>query len=430
MKKSILIGCLVGLLSIWASYSLLAQLKALDQIPRIIEQGMKAKAFPGCQVLILKNGKVLFEQSFGTTTYESAQKVDSNTIYDLASLTKTTGTLLAVMKLYDEQKLRLTDSLAQFLPFLRNTDKGQLSIQDLLFHESGLPASLSSFDLILERKPKDAVLNDSLYPFQPNNPTYRYKAGWLSPIASNEYALPVSDKMYASYRLKDTALTKIATIKLHRKQYLYSCINFILLKEVVESVSKCAIDRFLDSLFFKPMGLTSISYLPLRKYNLDRIAPSLKSDFLRNGSIQGYVHDPDAAFLGGVAGNAGLFATARDVAKIHQLYLNKGMLNGHRFLSAETCTLFTSTKSKISRRGLGFDKPNTTTPSNSPCCIDAPAQVYGHTGYTGTCCWVDPINQVIYVFLSNRTYPNDGINKLAKMGIRTQIQELIYKSLQ
>ena len=408
---------------------LLAQKKAFDQIPTILEQGIKAKAFPGCQVLILKDGNVLYEQYAGTIAYESAQKVDSNTIYDLASLTKTTGTLLALMRLYDEKKLGLSDSLAQFLPFFKNTNNGQLTLQELLLHESGLPASLSVYDLLLEKKPKSTLLEDTLQPFQPNNPNYRLKTGWLSAIPLDEYALPVTNNMYAATRLKDSALARIARIKLRKKQYVYSCINFILLKEVVERVSKCPIDRFLDSVFYMPMGASSISYLPLRKHNMDRIAPSLKSDFLRSGSIRGYVHDPDAAFLGGVAGNAGLFATAWDVAKVHQLFLNKGLFEGKRYLSAETCTLFTSTKSKSSRRVLGFDKPNTANPANSPCSVSTPAQAYGHTGYTGTCCWVDPVNKVVYVFLSNRTYPNDGVNKLAKMNIRTQIQELIYQSL-
>ena len=188
-------------------------------------------------------------------------------------------------------------------------------------------------------------------------------------------------------------------------------------------------DLFLEKEFYSPMKLNSMSYLPLRTHQKKDIAPTFARDFLRNGVLQGYVHDPDAAFLGGVAGNAGLFATARDVATVYQMLLNRGEIDGKRYLSASTCRIFTTTTSKSGRRYLGFDKPVPSNPKHSPCCISAPSEVYGHTGYTGTCCWVDPVNRLIYVFLSNRTYPNDGINKLAKMDIRTKIQEVIYQSL-
>jgi len=177
------------------------------------------------------------------------------------------------------------------------------------------------------------------------------------------------------------------------------------------------------------MKLSSMSYLPLRTHKKEDVAPTLRKDFLRNGVIQGYVHDPAAAFLGGVSGNAGLFATARDVATVYQMLLNMGELDGKRYLRAETCKLFTTTVSASGRRGLGYDKPVPSKPNTNPCCISAPQGVYGHTGYTGTCCWVDPVNKIVYVFLSNRTYPNDGVNKLARMGIRPRIQEVIYQSI-
>jgi len=188
-------------------------------------------------------------------------------------------------------------------------------------------------------------------------------------------------------------------------------------------------DLFLANEFYKPMQLKNMAYLPLRTHPVKDIAPTFIKDFLRNGVLQGYVQDPDAAFSGGVAGNAGLFASARDVATVYQMLLNKGEIEGKRYLSKETCTVFTSTTSKSGRRFLGYDKPVPANPKHSPCCISAPPVVYGHTGYTGTCCWVDPVNQFIYVFLSNRTYPNESVNKLAKMGIRTKIQETIYLSM-
>ncbi len=230
-------------------------------------------------------------------------------------------------------------------------------------------------------------------------------------------------------RFHDAAMQMIARSKLNSKVYCYSDINFILLKEVAETISGTYLDVFLNKEYYTPMKLNHLSYLPLRTHKKEEITPTLKKDYLRYGVIQGYVHDPDTAFLGGISGNDGLFAKARDVARVYQMILNNGELDGKRYLSAETCRFFTTTTSASGRRGLGYDKPVPENPKHSPCCISAPAAVYGHTGYTGTCCWVDPVNKLVYVFLSNRTYPNDSVNKLAKMGIRTKIQEVIYQSM-
>ncbi len=382
--------------------------KAQTRIAKIVKQGMDAKAFPGCQVLVMKDGAVVYDSCFGYFTYDKKQAVTKETIYDLASLTKTTGTLLAVMKLYDEGLIQLDDTLGRFLPFLQGTNKANITLFQLLVHESGLPASLNTSRLL--------NLNDTL----------NLQA---SPLRTETYSLQMADSIFLRADLRDSALLQIAGTRLNGKKYLYSCLNFILLKEVVETVSACPMDVFLDSLFYKPMGLQSTAFLPLRSHKKEEIAPTLVKDNLRKGPIQGFVHDPDAAILGGVSGNAGLFSTACDVALVYQMLLNEGELNGHRYLSAETCKLFTTKTSESGRRGLGFDKPDLKNPKNSPCCASAPASVYGHTGYTGTCCWVDPTNRLVYVFLSNRTYPSDGVNKLARMNIRTDIQETIYQSI-
>ncbi len=387
---------------------------------------MNARAFPGCQIFILKDGKPVYDRCFGSLTYESMEKVTPNTLYDLASLSKTTGTLLAIMKLYDDGKLQLTDTASHILPFLRGTDKENITITDLLFHESGFPASLDCYRLVIEKK--DSI-GDTLQVVRMNSTTHKFKPGWVYNIQTEFYNSQISDSLYIATCFHDSAMALIARTRLRSKTYLYSCINFILLKEIAETVSGCPMDRFLDSTYYKPMGLINLTYHPLLSHTKEAIAPTLKRDFLRNGVIQGYVHDPDAAFLGGVSGNAGLFASARDVATVYQMLLNDGELDGKRYLRAETCKTFTTTISTSGRRGLGFDKPIPGKPGHSPCCVSAPREVYGHTGYTGTSCWVDPVNKLVYVFLSNRTYPNDGVNKLARMGIRTDIQEVIYQSL-
>ena len=408
----------------------------LARIDFIVNNGIKARVFPGCQVLVLKEGKPVYDKCFGNYTYETAQKVKPTTMYDLASLSKTTGTLLAIMKLYDTGKLKLNDKASKYLSFLQGTDKANITITELLFHESGLPASLPFYRLAIEKNIKPSVATST--PATTSviqsrnkvvNPTFKFRDDWVSKLPSAEYGLQVADSFYVCNRFHQAAMQMIADTRLNSKTYCYSCVNFILLKEIVETISDTSLDVFLDREFYTPMKLNNMAYLPLRKYKKEDIAPTLKTDYLRNGTIQGYVHDPDAAFLGGVSGNAGLFATARDVATVYQMLLNKGEIDGKRYLSAETCKLFTTTTSKSGRRDLGYDKPVPKNPKSSPCCISAPSAVYGHTGYTGTCCWVDPVNRLVYVFLSNRTYPNDGVNKLAKTGIRTKIQEVIYQSM-
>ncbi len=404
----------------------------LNRIDSVVRVGMLARAYPGCRVLVLKEGKSVYDKCFGSYTYDGLQKVKPNTMYDLASLSKTTGTLFAIMKLYDNGKLKLTDKASNYLTFLRGTDKENITITELLFHESGLPAYLPFYNLVIEKNntpPFITTSNDSTHTVRMPGKANKYKTGWVSKIPSNEFTMQVSDSFYLNYRFHQAAMQMIANTALRSKTYVYSCVNFILLKEIAETVSGTTMDVFLDKEFYAPMNLHNIAYLPLRTHKKEDITPTLQKDYLRPGVLQGFVNDPAAAFLGGVSGNAGLFASARDVAILYQMLLNNGEMRGKRYLSVETCRLFTTTVSASGRRGLGFDKPLPTNLVHNPCCLSAPPAVYGHTGYTGTCCWVDPVNDMVYVFLSNRTYPYDGINKLARMGIRTQIQELIYQSM-
>ena len=229
--------------------------------------------------------------------------------------------------------------------------------------------------------------------------------------------------------LKNTILQKIARCEMDSKRYVYSDLGFILLQQVVESIVKLPMDLYLAKEFYAPMGLQRTMYLPLQKYSKEEIMPTAANDFLRRQDLCGYVHDEAAACMGGISGNAGLFSTASEVAKIYQMILNGGEWNGKRYLSEATCRLFTTETSAISRRGLGFDKPNLKDLKNSPCAASATAAVYGHTGFTGTCAWVDPEHGTVYVFLSNRLCPNVWNTKLGEMNIRTDIQEAIYKSL-
>ena len=410
----------------------------LSEIDSIVREGIRYGAFPGCQVVVLKNGKPVYDRSFGTFTYDGGRKVTSTDLYDLASLSKTTGTLLAVMKLYDKGKLNLTDKASAYLPFLKGTNKEDITIRDLLFHESGLPPSLPIYQDVIDKDSYKGAFfkskRDADHQVQVDeqlfaSSTFKYKDGMVSKVPSSTFNIQVSDSFFLHKAFHDQAMQLIAKAPLKSKKYVYSCLNFVLLKEVVEQVSRSKMDVFLEREFFEPMQLNHTAYLPLRKIAGERIAPTVKRDFLRKGELQGYVHDEVAAFLGGVSGNAGLFSNAEEVAAVYQLLLNGGEYQGRRYLSEETCRLFTTEKSKISRRGLGFDKPDLKNPKSNPCSLSAPQSVYGHTGFTGTCAWVDPDNKLVYVFLSNRTYPVAWNNKLQKMNVRPRIQEAIYKSL-
>ena len=410
----------------------------LHQIDAIVRAGLDAKAYPGCQVLVLKDGQPVYDKCFGTHSDKDTTAVRPTDMFDLASLTKTTATLLAVMKLYDEGKLKLTDKASQYLPFLRNTNKKNITIKELLLHESGLPPYirfyLEAIDPNSVQGPYAQSWVDKWHRTQVSEHSYycsdfKFKKGLVSAKGSSVYTLHVADDMWLNKSFKNTILQKIARCDVDGKRYVYSDLGFILLQQVVEAVAKLPMDLYVAKEFYAPMGLQRTMYLPLLRYSKQEIMPTAANDFLRRQDLCGYVHDEAAACMGGISGNAGLFSTATEVAKIYQMLLNGGELNGKRYLSEATCRLFTTETSAISRRGLGFDKPYLSDLKNSPCAPSATSAVYGHTGFTGTCTWVEPVNRTVYVFLSNRLCPNVWNTKLGEMNIRTNIQEAIYKSL-
>lgn len=259
---------------------------------------------------------------------------------------------------------------------------------------------------------------------------YSFLSEWVSDKETSEYSLRVSDNMYIKPEFKSVILKEIADTPLKGHSYRYSCLNFMLLKEAVENISGMPMDEFLEENFYKPMGLVHTMYNPLKRYSKDEIIPTVKEDFLRKGPVHGYVHDEAAAMLGGVSGNAGLFSTAKEVATIYQMLLDKGVMGDRRYLTRATCELFLTMKSKNSRRGLGFDKPDKEKPENGYCAPETPVSVFGHTGFTGTCAWADPDNDLVFVFLCNRIYPNPCDRKnLMKLKIRPAIQQAIYQAI-
>lgn len=413
--------------------------RLLARIDSIAKEGIEAGAYPGCQVVVLKDGKTMYDKCFGTHSGGGSRQVEGGDLYDLASLSKTTGTLLAVMKLYDKGRFNLTDKVSDYLPFLRNTDKASITIRELLLHQSGLPSGIIFYREAIDDKSYRGTLfrpsRDKQHTVQLGartwaNPRFRFKNGLTSALPQGGFALHVSEGLWLHESFKAEVRRKIAEAPVKKKEYRYSDVGFILLQMLAEELAGLPLDEYLQREFYGPMGLQRTAYLPLRAFPKEEIVPSAVDRFLRKSVLQGFVHDESAAFQGGVSGNAGLFSTAREVASIYQMLLNGGEWNGQRYLSEETCRRFTTATSEISRRGLGFDKPDKKDDSKSPCAASAPASVYGHTGFTGTCAWVDPDNGLVFVFLSNRTYGTDSwVNKLSRMNIRERIQQTLYDSL-
>lgn len=412
-----------------------AHLKRIDSIAL---DGIRQGAYPGCQVVVLKNGHVMFDKAFGTYTGKGSPRVESTNIYDLASLSKTTGTLLAIMKLYDKGRFNLTDKISDHLPFLQRTDKKDITIQEILYHQSGLPSWIPFYQEAIDKDSYDGRLfsarKDAHHPLQLGttswaNPKFKFKSEYVSSVKTGDYTVQICDSLWLNRSFRKVIEEKIAEAPLKQKCYVYSDVGFILLGMLVEQLAGMPMEAYLQREFYEPMGLEHTGYLPLRRFAKSEIVPSNKDRFLRKETLQGFVHDEASAFFGGLAGNAGLFSTARDVARVYQMLLNGGEIDGQRYLSKETCQLFTTETSKISRRGLGFDKPDADDPKKGNCAPAAPAEVYGHTGFTGTCAWVDPVNELVYVFLSNRIYPDVTNRKLNQLHIRERIQGAIYDAM-
>lgn len=351
------------------------------RIDSIVNRAIAAKAMPGCQIVVMHRGRVVLDRCYGRQTYDNASApVTPATVYDLASLTKVTATTLAVMKLVDQNKVSLNDKLSRHLPYLKGTDKERITVKQALSHCAGLKA---------------------------------YDALWQQ----------ASDR--------DSILQLIAESPLNPDAgMVYSDFGFMLLGDMVEQISGQTLDTFVMENFYEPMGLFSTTFRPVENgIALTSIAPT-EQDSMR-GLICGEVHDPNAAAMGGVSGHAGLFSNAREVALLMQMLLNGGELDGERYLKEKTVKTFTSRhfERQGNRRALGFDKQLFPPSTNAQVCPQASQNSYGHTGFTGTMLWVEPDEDLIYVFLSNRVHPSSSPNKLAQMNIRTDIQSCIYNDI-
>ena len=378
-------------------------------IDSLVQTALEKEATPGCQVFVAKEGNVIFNQGYGHYTYGDTQAVNSQTIYDIASITKIGATVPMVMQLYEEDRIDLRDSLGKYLNRYLDSIKRDLQLKELLTHQAGLTAWIPFYRYTLN----DQGFCDSNYCYRPNS----------------FYSMQVAEDLYLQRGYRDSIWSTIAESEMHeRGSYNYSDLGFFYLKKVIEQFLDRPFRQYARQEFFRPLGMNRTVFKPLEQFPLSRIVPTEDDDYFRHQLVHGYVHDPAAAMLGGVAGHAGLFSTTHDFAKLMQMLLNEGAYGGKRYFDPATVQLFTSQQYEDNRKGLGFDKPEPDTSKVSPTGELASLQTFGHTGFTGTCIWADPKHDLIYGFFSNRVHPDADNEKLISMDFRTKIQDAIYRS--
>ena len=382
-----------------------------DSIRAIVEEGIRAQAFPGAQVLVAKDGIVVFHQTYGYETYDSLQAVRPDDLYDFASVTKVTSTLPALMRLYGEGKFDLDAPLKQYLPFFKKSDKADVTYRQFLAHNGRLKPSIVYWS---QAKKKDGS----------------WKRRSFRDHYSRRYPIQVTDSLFLFKNYKRQIYKGIRDLPLNEKSgYVYSDLSFILYPKVVERLTGEPLEAYLKETFYRPLGAFTLTYNPLNSFSKGRIVPTERDTFFRKIQLQGTVHDETAAMLGGVSGHAGLFGTAGDLAKLAQMYLNGGEYGGERFISEAAVQEFTRCQycPEGNRRGLGFDKPLIEyDPVKSYVAQSANSESFGHSGYTGTFFWADPKCNLMVIFLSNRVYPDRSHNGISNLNIRPRVQQVVY----
>jgi beta-N-acetylhexosaminidase len=393
-------------------------------VDSIVADAIKKKATPGCVVMAVKDGTVVFEKAYGYYTYEQKEPVTAESVFDMASVTKICATTLAVMKLYEEGKIDLKQKLGYYISWVNGTNKQDLLIEDILLHQAGLKSWIPFYKEIIDAQ--TGVPFDDIY----------------ENVSVESFTVPVADRFYMRKDWLDTMQLRILQSEMGPNgKYVYSDNDFIFLGKIVEQLTQLSLDEYVRKTFYEPLELYNTGFLPKQRLPLSRIVPTEREVHFRRQLLRGDVHDPGAAMFGGIAGHAGLFSTAYELAVIMQMLSNGGSIAGKQFLKPETIQLFTAYGSSNSRRGFGFDKPEKLIPvqhmgmdtlvrkDNYPARLVSPA-TFGHTGYTGTCVWADPEHKIVFVFLSNRVHPDGGSNgKLLSMNVRGKVQDAIYEAL-
>jgi len=385
----------------------------LKNIEKTIDTILKEKMAPGAQVLVARKGKVVYQKSFGHHTNNQQKKVTNSDLYDVASLTKILASLPLIMKAEEEGVFSLNSTLKELLPFYKKSNKDTLTVKEMLSHNGRLKSWIPFY-----KGTQDSITGANLQQFYSTKKTALYK----TKVAENLYLRKnYKDSIYAY--IKEAPQREAAG-------YKYSDLGYYIFKEVLEKKYKKSLAKLADETFYQALGAHRMTYLPLHKFNKKEIIPTEQDRYFRNQLLHGNVHDMGAAMLGGIGGHAGLFSNANDIAKMMQMYLQKGFYGGKRYLKTETITKFNKryfSKEKV-RRGLGFDKPQLDPEVKATCgCVSE--ESFGHSGFTGTYTWADPVSGIVYIFLSNRVYPTMENDGLVQQDMRTKIQQIIQNAI-
>ena len=384
---------------------------SLRRVDALIHELIKRKASPGAQLLVAKDGKVVFQKEYGYQTYQKKRPIQRDHIYDLASVTKITAATLAVMKLYEEGKLDLKAPIKKYLPSLEGSNKASMKLIDIMAHHAGLKPWIPFYQETLTEHNKRP--SDSFY--------QKHK--------SDAYSIKVCHDLYLRSDYPDSIWQKIVDSDLRdNTNYRYSDLGFYMIARIVKKLSGLSLDRYARKHFFDPLSMFNTTYNPLNRIPRQRIVPSEDDSYFRFRELRGYVHDMGAAMIDGVSGHAGLFSNASDLDKVYQMLLNKGYYGGRQFLKEETIRTFTTRHPRSTRRALGFDMKELNGSRSANISHFASEDTYGHFGFTGTAVWVDPTYKLIYIFLCNRTYPKMQNNLLHTEEYRSKIQSAIYRA--
>lgn len=382
------------------------------KVDSLVNLGIKQAMMPGAQVLVARRGKVVYDKSFGFHTYSKKRAVRQEDLYDVASMTKILATLPLLMELESKGNVSLDDTLGTLIPALQETNKSNITLKNALSHyarfKAWIPFYLYTLDSITKK---------------PSSTYYRKNY-------TNDFNIKVADELFLRSDYKDSIIDRIGKSDLrNRLSYKYSDLPYYLVKKYLEDYYGATMETLSADRFYHKIGANFTTYQPLKKFAKGNIVPSENDTYWRNQKVQGYVHDMGAAMQGNMGGHAGLFTNSNDVAKLMQMYLQNGYYGGKRFFTKKTMELFNTCHycDNNVRRGVGFDKPQLS--GSGPTCGCVPMTSYGHSGFTGTYTWADPENELVYVFLSNRTFPTMENRKLIKSGLRTQIQEVIYDAI-
>jgi beta-glucosidase-like glycosyl hydrolase/CubicO group peptidase (beta-lactamase class C family) len=386
----------------------------LKRIDYLAQEAIDKRATPGCQVLIARRGTVVFQKAYGFTTYEQTIPVTTNHVYDLASITKVVATTSAIMKLHDNGIIDINKPLGDYLGCVRGTNKQDVLVRDVLLHQAGLQAWIPFYKETLFRDANEVCVHPDLY-------SSDKRAG---------YEVPVAQNLYIANSWPDSIRQKIVETMLgHKGTYKYSDLGMYLLADLIHEQTGMPLDEYVRTQFYAPLGMDMTGFNPWMWLPDSLYVPTEEDNYFRMKLVSGYVHDMGAAMMGGVSGHAGLFSTTGDLAIWAQMLLNKGVYAGQQYISAETVNMFTSRQGGSTRRGLGFDMKELGAGKSANMSVKAGRNTFGHTGFTGNCVWIDPDQELVVVFLSNRTYPTMDNDKLIKGDYRPRLQAIVYDAL-